>query len=879
MTLAERLNAISLHTPMMQQYLRLKASHADTLMFYRMGDFYEVFFEDAQRAAKLLDLTLTKRGESAGLPIVMAGVPAHSLEGYLAKLVKQGLSIAIAEQVGDVATAKGPVDRKVTRVVTPGTVTDAALVEASEDVWLAAIWFEGNRAQIVGLNLAAGRARATEIPAAQISDILDRWNVRETLISAPQVFAARPWLSGVTTTPVPIESFDPQAGIEIAAQLQATDFSDGLTRALAAAWSYAKRAHGLTAQGPAHIHAIEREGAEPYIAFDAAARRNLEITQTLSGEASPTLFSVLDGCTTSGGSRRLRELLTAPPAAQLQARARHEAIAALIAAELQIPSGATLPVTAKRAHAALDPVSDVERIASRIALASVRPRELAALRESLSALPSIAALCAESGSALLITCGADLGIDGQWASLLQAAIAPEPSIAVRDGGVIADGYDADLDELRAIQSGNSTFLLDMETRERERTGIPNLRVAFNSVHGFYIEITNSHANRVPLEYKRRQTLKNMERYITPELKAYEDRALAAQERALAREKFLFDRLIGTLAASVPALQKAARAIAEIDVTAQFARIAQRGQWACPQFSAHPQLQVRQGRHPVIETLVDAFVPNDCELTAKQPFACITGPNMGGKSTFMRQAAVLTLLAYAGAFVPAAQFSVGPIDAIMTRVGASDDQTSGRSTFMVEMSEAATILARATPRSLVLIDEIGRGTSTIDGLALAYAIARALITQNRALTLFSTHYFELTDLAAQHAACVNLHVSAAEHGERIVFLHEVRPGPASKSYGIEVGKLAGLPADVIRTARKEMERMELQAQAQSPQGDLFAPQSAPQVLGQNLGLAAAQMNHELHPIVARLQSIAVDDLTPRQALALLADLVDISKNES
>ncbi len=843
----------------MQQYLRLKAGHPDIFLFYRMGDFYELFFEDAERAARLLDLTLTKRGESAGLPIVMAGVPVHSIDGYLAKLLKTGNAIAIAEQVGDVATSKGPVDRRVTRIVTPGTVVDASLVEAATDVWCAALWLDDERASIVALNIAAGKARAVEIPAAQIGPFLSQIGAKEVLVSAAQIKeCSGDWTQTIVSQQAGV--FDETVGARIAISLACEHASANLTRALAALWRYASAAHDAGERGLSHVGMLEIIAPNATIAMDASARRNLEITHTLQGASSPTLFSVLDGCVTAVGSRLLRELITAPPTAPHIASARHEAIASLIAAERSVVVNPP-PVTAGKLRAALESLSDLERIAARIALNNVRPRELAALRDSLLQLPALRVLVAANENTFFAQHALTLQVDPAWGQKLTIAIAPEPALSVRDGGVLADGFDAELDELRALKNGNSAFLLELEARERERTGIPNLRVAYNSVHGFYIEITNSHADRVPIEYKRRQTLKNLERYITPELKIYEDKALSAQERALAREKALFDAFVTELAASVPALQRAARAIAELDVTAQFARVAQRGDWVRPQFVSHPELAVRHGRHPVVESLVSNFVPNDCALNLKQPFALITGPNMGGKSTYMRQAALLTILAYAGAFVPAAQFSVGPIDAILTRVGAADDQASGRSTFMVEMSEAATILKNASPRALVLIDEIGRGTSTFDGLALARAIALALITKNRALTLFATHYFELTSLAAEHAACVNLHVSATERNGDIIFLHEMQSGPASRSYGIEVGRLAGLPVEVIRAARKELERLETQSKETSPQADLFAV---------NASIPAAQNSNEIE-IISKIRGIDIDVLSPREAHALLAEL--------
>ena len=602
----------------------------------------------------------------------------------------------------------------------------------------------------------------------------------------------------------------------------------------------------------AHVATLTVERPGTHVALDAATRRNLEITRTLAGEPQPTLLSLLDASVTAPGSRLLRDWLQQPLRDAAAASARHDAVEALVA-----------DASARKGlREALSDVADVERIASRIALAQVRPREVAALGTTLAALPALHASLANAGPALLRDAAAALAVDDRWRALIARAIAPEPASQVRDGGVIADGYDGDLDELRAIDRDCGIFLADLERRERERSGIPSLRVEYNRVHGFYIEVTNAHAARIPADYRRRQTLKNAERYVTPELKAFEDKALSAQERALAREKFLFEALVSSLRDATPALQRAGAALAALDVLAALAERAAELAWVRPGFAAEVGIEIRGGRHPVVERQVEHYIANDVALAADRRLLVVTGPNMGGKSTYMRQTAVIALLAYCGSFVPAASATLGPLDAIYTRIGAADDLAGGRSTFMVEMTEAAAILHRATPQSLVLIDEIGRGTSTYDGLALAWAIARRLAETNRSLALFATHYFELTALAAEIPGCANVHFDAVETPrDGIVFLHAVADGPANRSFGLAVAKLAGVPAETVRQARAYLARLDAFARAGEGQADLFAAD----VPRSDEGAARTR------EIVERLALLDCDALSPREALEALYEL--------
>ncbi len=849
------------HTPVMAQYLRLKAEHPDSLLFFRMGDFYEVFYDDARKAYRLLDITLTSRGASAGEPVVMAGVPVHALEAYLAKLVKHGESVAIAEQVGDVATAKGPVERKVVRVVTPGTITDNELLAVGQDALLLSITRDRVSFGLAWLGLASGRLGLTECSERELPAWLARLDAAELLCADRDALPAAVAATGIAITQRPGWQFDSALGVrKLCAQLQVASLAgfnaQDVPLAHAAASALLAYAEHTQSQALSHVRTLTVERASDLLDLPPATHRNLELTQTLRGEASPTLLSLLDSCRTGMGSRTLRHWLTHPQRARGQASARHDALAQLIAQ-------AYTPL-----RDALRGVSDVERIVSRVALRQVRPRELAGLRHSLQVLPALRATAA-SGSALLSELHSALQPDAGIVALLTSAVADEPAVLLRDGGVIASGHDADLDELRAITQNCDAFLLELEARERTRTAIPNLRVQFNKVHGFYIEVTASHVDKVPADYRRRQTLKNAERYITPELKTFEDKALAAEERALAREKWLYEQLLDALQPHLATLAALARALAALDALAALAERADTLGWCRPQFVSHPCIDIEAGRHPVVqsrlaETGGGDFIANHCRLDAKTRMVVITGPNMGGKSTYMRQVALIVLLAAMGSYVPASACRLGPIDAIHTRIGAADDLANAQSTFMVEMTEGAAILHGATEQSLVLMDEIGRGTSTFDGLALAGAVASHLHDRNRSFTLFATHYFELTSFPEKHGGAVNMHVSAVESGGHdIVFLHEVQPGPASRSYGVQVARLAGMPAAVVRQARGALEAMEAQQRHSTLQVDLFA---APPV----------QPTAAPSPIEDALTDLDPDSLTPREALEALYRLKQLSK---
>ena len=884
------------HTPMMQQYLRIKADHPNTLVFYRMGDFYELFFDDAVKASRLLDVTLTQRGSSGGNPIKMAGVPHHAVEQYLAKLVKLGESAAICEQIGDPATSKGPVERKVMRVVTPGTLTDAALLSDKTDAFLLALSVARNRrGAVVGvglawLNLASGALRLAEIKADGIAAALERIRPAEILIAdasydtpqdpaTPDPLAVPAGYGAITR--VPGWHFDPVTGSErLRAQLGVASLdgfgasvltsgpagSEPVSAALGAAGALLLYAQATQGQQLRHVRSLKIESESEYIGLDPATRRNLELTETLRGTEAPTLMSVLDSCASSMGSRLLRHWLHHPPRDARIAQLRQQGIGAL----LQGPPRADTDAV----RSALRQIADVERISARLALLSARPRDLASLRDTFVRLPELRALLAPlaAQSDTLTRIAADLEPPLACVELLQRAIALEPATMVRDGGVIARGYDSELDELRDISENCGQFLIDLETRERTRTGIGNLRVEYNKVHGFYIEVTRGQTDKVPDDYRRRQTLKNAERYITPELKTFEDRALSAQDRAMARERVLYDALLQTLLEHIAECHRVASALAELDVLAALAERAQRLDWVAPQFDDQYGISIEQGRHPVVEAQVERFIANDCELTAQRRMLLITGPNMGGKSTFMRQTALITLLAYVGSYVPAQRARFGPVDRIFTRIGAADDLAGGRSTFMVEMTEAAAILNEASSHSLVLMDEIGRGTSTFDGLALAWAIARHLLSNNACYTLFATHYFELTQLPDEFAQAANVHLSAVEHGKGIVFLHAVSDGPASQSYGLQVAQLAGVPGAVIRAARKHLALLEQQSLAHAtPQLDLFAAPLSRDEVDEPAYAQADEIAAVAHPALERLRDIDPDELRPREALDLLYEL--------
>ncbi|VFR27316.1 DNA mismatch repair protein MutS [plant metagenome] len=861
-------------TPMMQQYQKLKAEAGSLLLLYRMGDFYEMFYEDAERAARLLNVTLTKRGTSNGVPIPMAGVPVHAIEQYLARLVALGESVAICEQIGDPATSKGPVERRIVRIVTPGTLTDEALLPAKADRALAAVHvpIKATRHGLLGiawLNLASGDFRLTECSADQLESELARVAPAEVVL--PEHAPALSAFDGATAR-VPDWHYTTDSAREQLLAHFRTDTLAGfdvedMPAAICAAGALLRYASRTQSQALAHVQSLQADRASQYVLLDPFTRRNLELTRTLSGEESPTLFSILDNCRTPMGSRLLRRWLHHPLRDNAPVLARQHAITALLSARTpeHLAGNPYAPAPLLESlRTALHKLPDIERIAARVALRSVRPRELAALRDALGALPGVRALLdGEAPAPRLAELAQSLDCDAALGALLARAIAEEPAVAVRDGGVIATGFDADLDELRMLSTEGGDFLLQLETRERERTGIANLRVEFNRVHGFYIEVSRGQTDKVPDDYRRRQTLKNVERYITPELKSWEDKVLSAQDRSLAREKWLYERVLDQLAPHVPALTACAQALAELDTLGALADHARRHDWVAPDLGEQAEIDIDAGRHPVVERSIERFTPNGCRLDATRAMQLITGPNMGGKSTYMRQVALIVLLARTGSFVPAARARIGRIDRIFTRIGAADDLAGGRSTFMMEMTEAAAILSASTAHSLVLMDEIGRGTSTYDGLSLAWAIAHRLLTHNRALTLFATHYFELTRLPSELPQAANVHLAAAQSPSGIVFLHEVREGPASRSYGIEVAQRAGVPAAVIRQASRELERLEAQG-APSPQLGLFGGEPAPSAAAD---VDPAELD-ALRALRESLEQIDPDSLTPRDALDAL-----------
>ncbi len=832
------------HTPMMQQYLGIKAQHPDMLLFYRMGDFYELFFEDAEKAARLLNITLTTRGASAGAPIKMAGVPYHSVEQYLARLLKLGESVVIAEQVGDPATSKGPVERQVTRIVTPGTLTDSGLLDETRDTLILAVAPGTESIGVAWLNLAAGRFQVTESNATALLALLAR--VRPAEILAPDDFELDAPCAVRRLAPWQFDSSSAQS--RLAQQFGSRDLSGfgvaDLPLAIAAAGALLDYIQSTQRTALPHIQSIRAERDSDFVQLDAATRRNLELTETLRGEAAPTLLSVLDTTATGMGTRLLRHWLHHPLRDRGILTRRRDAIGVLV----------ELPDTAVTLTCLLKSCADVERISGRIALKNARPRDLSGLRDTLALLPELVAALPDD-RVHLSALQSQLAARPDLHALLVQAIQPEPASVLREGGVIADGYDAELDELRALTRDAGAFLLELETRERARSGIGTLKVEYNKVHGFYIEVSRAQSENVPDDYRRRQTLKNAERYITPELKAFEDKALSAQDRALAREKALFEAFLETLTPHVPDLLSIAAALAEIDVLASQAERTGTLKLCAPDYSEEPGIVIRSSRHPVVEAQVAHFIPNDVLLTRSRQMLLITGPNMGGKSTYMRQVALTALLACCGLWVPANSAKIGDVDQIFTRIGASDDLAGGRSTFMVEMTETAHILNNASANSLVLLDEIGRGTSTFDGLALAWAVARHLATATRAFTLFATHYFELTQLAQEFRQLANVHLDAKEHGADLVFLHAVEEGPASQSYGIQVARLAGVPSPVIHAARRHLRELEDAQLQPGPQGDLFAahlPNDAPPP----------------HPALDQLRELDPDTLTPKAALDML-----------
>ena len=881
--------ATSAHTPMMQQYLGLKAEHPEILLFYRMGDFYELFYDDAKKAAALLDISLTKRGQSAGAPIPMAGVPHHAIENYLARLVQLGESVAICEQVGDPALSKGPVERKVVRIVTPGTVTDEALLNERHDNLVAALSCHKQRFGLAYLDLSAGRFLLTEVNGLDdLYALLQRLNPAELLysedIDLPEAMQKR---KGVRRRPA--WEFERTSAERVLCQqfgtkdLQSFGISEAPI-ALLAAGCLMQYVKDTQRSALPHIRAVALERSQDHIVLDAATRRNLELTQTLNGQYEHSLAAVLDRCQTAMGSRLLKRWIHAPLRAQQTVALRHQAVH-----ELQEHH--------EELQGQLKQIGDIERIIARIALRSARPRDFARLRQALEQLPQLSQSLTQLQSPLLQQQQQHCQPLPDLCELLQRAIVENPPMLIRDGGVIAPGYHAPLDEWRALATGATDYLEMLEQREKARTGIASLKVGYNKVAGYFIETGRAAADAVPADYIRRQTLKNNERYIIPELKEYEDKVLGSQSKALALEKQLYDQLFDVISLQLPALQLLAESLSELDVLTNFAERALALNYQAPTFSTRTGIQIQDGRHPVVEQMIsEPFIANPVRLEPNRHLLIVTGPNMGGKSTYMRQTALIVLMAYIGSFVPAAQAVLGPIDRIFTRVGASDDLASGRSTFMVEMTETATILHNATAQSLVLMDEIGRGTSTYDGLSLAWACASYLSEQLKALTLFATHYFELTDLAALLPGVANIHLDAVEHDEHIVFMHQVQDGAASKSYGLQVAQLAGVPKTVIEMAKQKLAELEQQSalrtgdnvvsseqvsQVKAAQVNVVPAQNAKppstrqtmpshtmpsQALQQQLPLEAAE-----HPVVTALSSIDPDELTARQALDLIYQL--------
>ncbi|ALP53785.1 DNA mismatch repair protein MutS [Candidatus Tenderia electrophaga] len=841
------------HTPMMQQYLRIKAEHPEMLVFYRMGDFYELFYDDARKAARLLDITLTARGQSAGEPIPMAGVPFHAAESYLAKLVKLGESVAIAEQIGDPAKAKGPVERKVVRIITPGTVTDEALLNERQDNLLCAVHRLDNQFGLATLDLSAGRITVMEVDAVEtVKDELERLKPAELLLSEAlarllkleERYAVRqqpPWY------------FEQDTATRLLTEQTGTQDLQGfgcetMSSAVCAAGCLLQYALDTQRANLPHIHSIRVERHEDSVVLDAASRRNLELEANLMGGRDNTLLDVLDCSTTAMGSRLLRRWLNRPLRDRNLLNNRLQAVETLLENQRFDPP-----------REVLRGISDIERILARIGLKSARPRDLAQLRDTLALLPEVRASVAQLDSPLLQETLTRLGDYPELSQLLQRAVIDNPPVVIRDGGVIAPGYDPELDELRGLSDNAGQFLIDLEARERERSGIATLKVAYNRVHGYYIEVSKSQSDKVPADYVRRQTLKGVERYITPELKGFEDKVLSAKERALAREKALYDQLLEDLIPHLGALQTSAAALAELDVLANLAERADSLNLSKPELIEQPCLEIHGGRHPVVEQNLEApFVPNDTHLDPQRRMLIITGPNMGGKSTYMRQTALITLLAHIGSYVPAQRAVIGPIDRIFTRIGASDDLAGGRSTFMVEMTETANILHNASAQSLILMDEIGRGTSTFDGLSLAWACAEYLADKVGAFTLFATHYFELTTLPEHHDNVVNVHLDAVEHDDSIVFMHAVKEGPANQSYGLQVAALAGVPRPVIEAAKARLMQLEDSTVNTAPVNARPEPQ---------LGLFETRP----HPVADKLTEIDPDNLTPRQALEALYQL--------
>ncbi len=838
---------LSQHTPMMQQYLGIKAEHPETLLFYRMGDFYELFFDDAEKAARLLDITLTTRGKSGGLAIPMAGVPHHALENYLVKLVRQGESVVICDQVGDPATSKGPVEREVTRIITPGTLTDEALLEERQDNLLAAVHVQESLMGIATLNLASGRFTVTEVQTESLlMSELARIHPAELLMSEEST------LTLPKARKQPVWYFELGTAKRLLTQQFETQDLAGfgcehLTVALSAAGCLLQYAKETQRASLPHIHSLHWERREESLLIDAASRRNLELDNTLVGKQEHTLTKILDQCATPMGSRLLRRWLHRPLRQTEILQTRHQCVHTLL----------TQQVIDEIYHL-LRAIGDIERILARVALKTARPRDLAQLRTAFGTLPALQVLLSKLDSEPIRQLSQQIQLFPELHTLLVQAIIETPPVLLRDGGVIATGYDEELDELRSLGENAEQYLADLETRERERTGISTLKVSFNRVHGYYIEISRNQASKAPPDYHRRQTLKAAERYITPELKKFEDKALSAKERALNKEKYLYDQILDKLLEQLKKLQNCSAALAELDVLNDFADRADKLKYYPPEFTHEEKIEITDGRHPVVEAVQETpFMPNDLKLSQHKRMLLITGANMSGKSVFMRQIALIVLLAHIGSFVPAEKAVIGPVDGIFTRIGASDDLAGGRSTFMVEMTETANILHNATRNSLVLMDEVGRGTSTFDGLSLAWACAEYLARHTQAYTLFATHYFELTKLPEKCSGIANIHLDAVEQGEKLIFLHKVKEGAANQSYGLQVALLAGVPKNIVKQAKIHLKQLEKQ------QNTFFAPQQTE--------LTLASTTEEIHPVLQRLSATIPEAMTPIEALTLLSKL--------
>ena len=854
------------HTPMMQQYLRIKAEHPDILLFYRMGDFYELFFDDAREAAKLLDITLTARGQSNGSPIPMAGVPYHAADNYLARLIRKGMSVAICEQIGDPATSKGPVERKVMRIVTPGTVTDEALLnEREESLVVALATSHDSQAEQFGqfglamLDMSGGRFTVLQSAGEEaLLSELQRLRPAELLISEESDTAPYQHYVSSIKQRAPWHFDSSTAERELCDQFATKDLAGfgcaDLPLAIAAAGCLLSYVKETQRSALPHIQALHTESREDCLILDAATRHNLELTESISGHKQNTLSAILDHTATPMGSRLLHRWIHRPLRDHKVLNQRQDAIASI----LKIQSYSEL-------HDILRGIGDIERILTRIALKSARPRDLAQLRNALAQLPALQKCLLTHKSAHIKQLSQGIGEHPKIHTLLNNAVIETPPLLIRDGGVIATGYDNELDELRSLQENAGEFLAKLEAKEKEQTGINALKVGYNRVHGYYIEISRLHSDVVPDHYQRRQTLKAAERFITPELKALEDKVLSANERALAREKSLYNALLDELNVSLVTLQHCSRALSELDVLHNLAERADLLNYVRPKLVNESGINITNGRHTVIEQVQDnPFTPNDISLSTQQHMHLITGPNMGGKSTYMRQTALIVLMAHIGCFVPADSAEIGIVDRIFTRIGASDDLASGRSTFMVEMTETANILHNATENSLVLMDEIGRGTSTYDGLSLAWACAEHLALKVKALTLFATHYFELTTLADELTGCINVHLDAVEHNDTLVFLHKVKPGTVNRSYGLQVATLAGVPRDVVNRAKEKLQQLEQEEHNQNIDSNSLSPHKTTETVNKQVH----KKESELAQLIFNVQP---DELSPRDALDLIYQL--------